>query len=346
MSKIPRKILITKLNRLGDTVAFLPTLKSIREGWPGSQLTLMTTNIGKELIEDSNIVDELWVANINEIKTFRGFVRWRKIIRRARFHIAIASSDSSSFVPLLFYLSLIPVRVGFTNPRLSLLFNRRIPFSSDITHSELNLKVAKVLGLSFENYHPYPNIVINEKDKTEINKKIPNIPLVVLHIGSNRPSRRWFIDRYAEVTQFLANKYAIKTVCVGGSEEKNMVAALRKIIGDKHIIDLCCDTNVKQLIYVITLAKLFIGHSSGPLHIAYMLGVPTISLWGASSLAIWGPVFDKEKHICIKSEIDCIHCEEVVCPKGTLKCMELITTDMVLSAISKLFGMTNEKKQS
>lgn len=338
----PKKILVVKLNQLGDSVAFLPTLKAIREGWPKAHLTLLTTNIGRELIEGSNIVDELWVADINEINSFCGFLRSLKIVRRNRFDIAIASSDSSSFVSLLFFISSISVRVGFTNPKLSFLFNHKISFSTKITHLELDLQIAKSLGLPFDRVYPYPAIKISKRDKTELldeisnNEKLPNISFTVLHVCSNRPSHTWFVERYAEVVRFLAEKYSMKTVCIGGREEKALVSSLRKLVNNQYIIDLCCETNVKQLVYVISLAKLFIGHSSGPLHIAYMLGTLTISLWGASSLAIWGPAFNKEKHICIKADLDCLGCEQTVCPKGTLECMNLITVDMVTKEISKL----------
>jgi len=349
MLEVPKKVLIVKLNRLGDTVVFLPTLKAIREGWPESHLTLLTTDIGRELIEGSNIVDELWVADINEVKIFSGFLRWLKIIKRNQFDIAIASSDSSSFVSLLFFLSLIPIRVGFTNPKLSFLFNQKIPFSAKITHLELNLQIAKSLGLPFDRDRPYPCITIPEKDKTELldkisnNRKLPDVPFVALHVCSNRPSHTWFTERYVEVVRFLAEKYSMKIVCIGEKEEKELVSSLRKLVNNQHIIDLCCDTNVKQLIHVISLAKLFIGHSSGPLHVAYMLGIPTVSLWGASSLAIWGPAFNKEKHICIKAELDCLHCEEIVCPKGTLECMKLIKADRVIGEISKLLERNSGK---
>jgi len=345
----PKRILIVQLNQLGDSVNFLPALKAIREGWPKAHLTLLTTDIGRKLIEGINIADELWVADINELKTFRGFLRWLKIVRRSRFDIAIASSDSSSFVSLLFFISLIPARVGFTNPKLSFLFNHKIPFSAKITHLELNLQIAKSLGLPFDRVCPYPGIKIPKRDKTELLDKISNnvklsgAPFAVLHIGSNRPSHRWITERYAEVAQFLAEKYSMKIVCIGGREEKALVSSLRKLVNNQCIMDLCCETNVKQLVYVISLAKLFIGHSSGPLHIAYMLGTPTVSLWGASSLTIWGPAFNKEKHICIKADLDCLHCEEVICPKGTLECMDLIKTDSVIGEISKLFEKYNGK---
>jgi ADP-heptose:LPS heptosyltransferase len=87
------------------------------------------------------------------------------------------------------------------------------------------------------------------------------------------------------------------------------------------------------------MAQLFIGHSTGPLQVAYMAGIPTVSLWGASSPLIWGTELDSEKDICIRADLECIGCEKIVCPKGTLKCMEQISVDMVIKEVEKLFKM-------
>jgi len=337
---VPRKVLIVKLNRLGDTVAFLPTIDAIRKGWPKAHLTFLTTEIGRELVEGSNLVDEVWVAAIDEIKTFRGFLHWLKIVKKNRFDTAIASSDSSSFIALLFFLSSIPVRVGFTNPKLSFLFNVKIPFSMDITHTELNLGIVEEFGLSPK--YTKPKIDISEDDKMCVLQMLNEYGIdesdrfIVLHIGSNRPSRRWLVERFAEVVNFLMEKYPVKIVCIGGEQEKKLVSSLQILVKGNRIIDVTGKTNIKQLTYLISLAILFIGHSTGPLQIAYMVGTPTISLWGASSPIIWGPVWEKGKHICLQANLDCLGCEQAECPKGTLECMELISVNMVVKEIPKI----------
>lgn len=342
MHREPKKVLIVKLNRLGDIVAFLPTIKTIRENWPGARLTLLTTAIGKELLEDSKLVNKIWVSTIDEVKTLSVFFRWLRIVRRNQFDVAIASSDSSSSVALLFSLSSIPIRVGFTNPRLSFLFNNKIRFSKKDTHTELNLQIAKKLGLSVKWIDVPKEIPILENKKLELLQKLSqhdvgkNDKIIILHVGAYRPSHRWGIDRFAEVANFLVKKYSAKIICIGGTVEKQWVASLQHLMDEESIVDMTGKTSVKQLIYLISLAALYIGHSSGPLHIAYMVGTPTVSLWGASALATWGPAREKDKHICIQADLDCLGCEQFTCPKGTLECMELISAETVISEISKL----------
>lgn len=342
MDRKPRKVLIVKLNRLGDTIEFLPTIKTLRENWPGARLTLLTTTIGKELLEDSRLVNEIWVSAIDKVKTLSDFFRLLKVVRKNRFDVAIASSDSSSFVALLFFLASIPVRVGFTNPGLSFLFNKKIPFSKQITHTELNLKIANLFGLPDEWIDASNDISILENEKQELLQKLSRYGIgktdrfIILHAGAHRPSHRWQIDRYAKVINFLVEKYGIKIVCIGSDVEKQTVSSLKEIANKDSIIDMTGQTTIKQLIYLISLAGLYIGHSSGPLHIAYMVGTPTVSLWGASALKVWGPAREKDIHICIQPDLDCLACEKMVCPKESVECMELITPETVISKIAEL----------
>jgi len=147
LSAEPTRVLIVKLNLLGDTVAFLPTVNAIRKAWPDAHLTFLATEIGKEVIHGMGVVDRVWVSEPEELNSLSGLWKWIRIVRRGRFEVAVASSDSSSYVALLFFLSSIPVRTGFTNSKLQFLYKVRVPFSTDVTHVELNLRIAEHLGI-------------------------------------------------------------------------------------------------------------------------------------------------------------------------------------------------------
>lgn len=338
-----KKILIVKLNKLGDTITFLPTIEVLRKSWHEDYLTLLTTDAGREVVEGSELVDRIWTSTINEIKTFRGFFRWLKIIRKNRFDIAMASSDSSSFVALLFFMSAIPVKVGFTNPKLSFLFNVKKPFLNEVSHVRLNLLLAEQLGYSMNCARP--KVDIPEEDKKIVLNILKEYGIkeldrfIVIHLGSDRlrPSQRWPLERFADLTNYLWRTYSIKIVFIGSFKEKEQVSLIfRNLYNKDCCIDLLDRTSIKQLIYIISSATLFIGHPSGPLQIAYLAGTPSVSFWGASSLSNWGPVWDKEKHICIQANLDCIGCEQTKCSRGTFECINLITVDMVIKEIPKL----------
>jgi lipopolysaccharide heptosyltransferase II len=331
----------------------LPTIDAVRKIYPSAHITLLTTKIGREIVEGGNLVDEIWISGINEIKTFTGYLKLLKKTKKKQFDIAIASSDSSSMVALLFWQALIPVRIGFSNPKLSRFFNKRISFSTDISHSQLNLKVIKELDPQESASTSNIDVCIPLTEQEQVSRILNNVGVniknhfIVLHLGSSVPSRRWPMHKFVELVRFLLKYCSLSIVCVGCEQEKKLVNQLLSMLSEdediQRVINLAGNTNIKQLIYLISQATLFIGHSTGPLHIAYMVGTPTVSLWGASSLKVWGPPCDHNKHICIKADLDCLHCEQKICPKGTLECMESITSEMVVSAISNSGILENDR---
>lgn len=335
------RILIVKLNRLGDTVAFLPAIYALRKGLPKARLTVLTTEIGREVLKGSGLVDEIWVSDINEIKTAGGFFKCLSRVKKHRFNAALASSDTSSFAALLFFLARIPVRIGFSNPRLSLLYTKKIPFRRDFLHGRLNLDLARALGLSIEDNRPL--LKISDEAKKSVRQRLLNSGVngkfVVIHPGSNKPSRRWPIEKFAMLVDLISAEYKdMKVLCIGSGIEKEIVNSIDGRLKRKGSVIDFTGCSLDELSFLMSSTAFFIGHSSGPLHIAYLAGTPTVSLWGASSPLIWGPMWDPEMHSIIKADIDCIHCEKAECSKGSLECMSLITVEEVFKEVERCLG--------
>ena len=70
-----KKMLLVKINKLGDMINFIPTIAFLRQGWPGAHLTLLTTGTGREVMEATGLVDRIWEAGQREVRTFTGFFK-------------------------------------------------------------------------------------------------------------------------------------------------------------------------------------------------------------------------------------------------------------------------------
>ncbi|MEK7450124.1 MAG: glycosyltransferase family 9 protein, partial [Planctomycetota bacterium] len=306
----PSKILIVDLNLLGDTIVFLPTLINVRKIWPDAQITYLTSAVGKEITENLNLANHILVSSHQEIKSILGFIRWWRRLCQENFDIAITSCDTPSAEIMLLFLSGIPLRAGFTNARLSRFYNKRVAYTLDCHQGELNLRILRRLGQPAEFIRP--ELKISESDKkyvddllAEKNVKSTDL-LIAVHPGSARLYQRWPLENFAALTNILINKYQVKIICLGNKPEQNLAAELHKLIKNKtSFIDLSGRTTVKQAAYLLTRAKFLICNNSGLMHLAFLMGVPSISLWGATSLTRWGPLWDKEKHSIIRADLDC-----------------------------------------
>ena len=69
--------------------------------------------------------------------------------------------------------------------------------------------------------------------------------------------------------------------------------------------------NLIELYRELTQARLFIGNDSGPSHLAGIMGLPTVALFGPTDPAIWKPLGPKVQ--VIRGEpIDQISVEQVL----------------------------------
>lgn len=101
-----------------------------------------------------------------------------------------------------------------------------------------------------------------------------------------------------------------------------------KIIGDqheKHLIPACSNipnaeiligkTSVAEMKDIVSRAKFFIGHDSGPMHIAHSFGIPSFILWGGSNSEIYSYNFIKSNNYkTIELKPDCWPCASYINP--------------------------------
>jgi ADP-heptose:LPS heptosyltransferase len=84
---------------------------------------------------------------------------------------------------------------------------------------------------------------------------------------------------------------------------------------------------LRQLLALLGRCALAFGPDSGALHLAAAVGVPVVSLWGATSARPSAP-FGSER-LAIQGVAPCTPCFLRECPIGRV-CMETITADVVL----------------
>ena len=90
---------------------------------------------------------------------------------------------------------------------------------------------------------------------------------------------------------------------------------------------MCGKINISQLITVLGYCDLFITNDSGPLHLAMILDIPTISFFGPETPVTYGP--QGEKHTVFYEDIYCSPCINIYNAKST-KC----TNNICLKRVS------------
>lgn len=131
---------------------------------------------------------------------------------------------------------------------------------------------------------------------------------VVVHPGAGKPEKCWAVDRFVSLAERLKKQGRDVRVLLGEAElEKWPASAIEKI---SSAADVRKPATYLDLLEEIAQASNFIGNDSGPGHLAAMLGVPTVSLFGTPS-SRWRPIGPSVK-VIEKASLSDLEVDEVL----------------------------------
>jgi ADP-heptose:LPS heptosyltransferase len=115
-------------------------------------------------------------------------------------------------------------------------------------------------------------------------------------------------------------------VLLGTADDRDFARAVVAAM-QTPALDLSGVTSLRDLLAVLTRVRLLIGPDSGALHLAAAVGVPVVSLWGATSAtrsAPWG-----SEPWVVRGQVPCAPCFLKDCPIDR-QCMRHIGVAPVL----------------
>lgn len=110
-------------------------------------------------------------------------------------------------------------------------------------------------------------------------------PYVVLHVGASTPLKLWPAKRWRALADWLAER-GLNIVWSGGAGEQD---ALREIGLRPGELDLIGTLGLAELWALLAGAKLLICPDTGIAHLARIVSVPTVALFGPGSAVVHGP---------------------------------------------------------
>ena len=128
----------------------------------------------------------------------------------------------------------------------------------------------------------------------------------------------------------------LKIIIFGSKSQRETLDFLVKKLSDYiKVIDLIGKTNLKELVANISLCDFFLAPDTGPMHIAWSLGVKTIALFGSTSWIMKGPL---KNGVSIFKKISCNPCEKSKPSCPFPQCMYAISQKDILKAFEKFLN--------
>lgn len=333
-----KRILIIRLDRIGDMVLSTPAFNAVRTKFPDAAITLLLRPYTKDLVINNKSIDKIITFDKYHI------IRTLRAIWNLDVDLAIALSHSFLANLLTFY-SGATHRVGYAMPCGTFFLTKRAPTSAEFPghhRIELYLNVIRELGIDVSRINKEPSVTVREEGEVFAEEffsdnKISRKKAVIVHPGARQSYIRWRKDGFAEVSDKMIDEFGVQVILIGSQEESRLVDEVRSFMKNKPI--LAVGLPLTSLISLTKRCCLFVGNSTGPMHIASALKIPVVSLFGSThpydSYRAWGPW--GTKHIVVSKNLDCKNCHPGDCKH--YDCMRLITSDDVFQAARSLLKM-------
>lgn len=148
-------------------------------------------------------------------------------------------------------------------------------------------------------------------------------PVVAVHPGGGSAMRQWPVGHFATLIDLLVERDSVNVVLIGGPEEATLTAnVLERVVNRDSVRSLVGVTSFLDLRAILLECALFVGNNSGPKHIAAALGVPTVGIHsGVVDAREWGPIGPHA--VAMQRNMACSPCyllRPEDCPRG-FSCM-------------------------
>ena len=338
----PKRILITRTDRMGDVILSTPAIRAIRQSYPEAYIAFMIMPRNKDILANNPELDEVIVFDkYGGQKSLWSTLMFAFNLKRKKFDLGIALHPTNR-AHIIMYVAGIPERIGY-DKNMPFLLTKRIAHSKQFGKKheiDYNLDMLRIAGFKLKVVDRMPYIITNENEKKMVDAVLKTCGLsnkiIAIHAGASCRSRWWPAKRFAQVADQLSRKYKCDIVVVGGDDIEDISKETISYMKEKAI-DLTGCLLLGELAEFVSRCKLFISNDSGPVHVAVAVKTPTIAIFGRNDPGLspkrWAPVGEKDEYI--HKPHDCEICLAHNCKKGFI-CLQNITVDDVLAAADNI----------
>jgi ADP-heptose:LPS heptosyltransferase len=334
-----RRIAVFRALQLGDMLCAVPALRALRRAHPQTQITL----IGLPWAAD-------WVLRMRHVDRFFAFPGWPGLpeqrpelaqlpafierMQGCRFDLALQMHGAGNIVNPL---------VATFGARESAGFHRAGEYCPDpwrfIEWPHSGHEIERCLALTDALGVPRAGLDLEfpllPTDHVAVARRWPQLDrarFVCVHPGAQLPSRRWPVERFAQVVSALTEA-GLRVVLTGTAQERGLAEALIAHLAPAAraaVFDLLGQTSLWQLGALLARARLLVCNDTGVSHVAAALRTPSVVVSCGAETARWAPL-DHRLHTVLAHPVSCRPCAHRACPTGH-ECALGVTPAAVIDA--------------
>jgi ADP-heptose:LPS heptosyltransferase len=286
------RIVVYRPGALGDALLTFPALAALRKRWPDARVTLICRADVHALAFASGLAEGVyshelaaWMCLFDDGLAPSGLAR--EALSGADLALAWAPDAEGALSPRLRALGAREVVVAAPPPQTG--YRRHVARQALGALTPLGVSVPADLATLSELLPPlkWPQKAREEAETAwgRIHDEASDRPPMAVHPGSGGASKRWPASHFAALIRAL--RADVAPVLIAGPQDE---AIVMQIVAEVGAMATVRDLSVAGLAAFLSRCGLYIGNDSGVTHLAGMLGLPTIALFGPTDPALWSPL--------------------------------------------------------
>lgn len=277
-----KTVVISRTDSIGDVILTLPMCAWIKNQFPTVKLIFFCKSYTRDVLRCYPHIDEIVCVDEWEQHTFE---KQKELLSQLDIYTFIHVFPNKGLAKLA-KAAKIPFRIGTSHRLFHLLTcNIRPNFTrknADFHEAQLNFELLRNFGLQhlpkidelivfLKTFKPQVNLNPFLKGVLDINRK-----KIVLHTKSQGSAVEWPLEKYIDLANRLVKENYV--VYFSGTEKEGLQFR-NELPNDSNIIDISGKSSLSELITFISHCDALVACSTGPLHIAAILGIRAVGLY-------------------------------------------------------------------
>jgi heptosyltransferase III len=278
-------LLIVRPGAIGDTLLTFPVLKALREYYPNPHITF---------VSNANVLPLAIAFGLAEAVSDYGHVQWGELFSTTGIQTPAMREQLQDIDLAICWLR---DTDGLLEGNLRTAGVRRVIVAPGRLAEGMHIHVVQYLAQTI-------GISVGVKRGKEWDgfssgrmESLRNAPIAI-HPGSGGAQKCWPTRRFATVIKWLWSLNGLRgdshsVLLLAGSADQERLHDILDSIGhppEPDMLKVLLNAPLLEVAQQLQQCKCYLGNDSGITHLAAMLGVPTVALFGPSDPATWHPV--------------------------------------------------------
>lgn len=357
-----RKIVVLKLDAIGDFIIWLDAAKEYRKIYPEKELVLICNVLVREIAEKLEYFDTVIAIKPKEFTTNLKYRRKISNQLENLFCDVVIQAVYTRTFEMDFIASIIPAKQKIAMDGDCINQNTDIKANTDKIYDVLIDTPSNQLMETRRN-----GCLISYLTGKQFNTSVSILPklitmpiftdnkYVVLIPGGSNSVKQWAVKKFAQVATYVVQHSGFDCLICGSSDEGSISKEILKYSNSSGIIDCTGKTSIPELIEVIRTAEFVISNDTSGVHIAAATNTQSICLAGGWMYGRFIP-YDVDSDegrnlpIVINQKLSCYNCgfnkfyRNLRCLRsiahGKVRCIEEISVSDVIFIVDRIIKNT------